>query len=112
MISVRTRLTAAYAAFDAHSSPLGFEAFDAGNGPELAGSFLVALHGATKEKLGHGYRIVRVSKPGAVPEDFITGFLKDGKVLGRPADVLSLGPDELLMTDDYAGVVYYVYKAR
>jgi len=102
----------AYAAFDAHSSPLGFESFDATNGPELAGSFLVALHGSTRKSLGHGYRIARVSRPGAAPEDFITGFLKNGKILGRPADVLSVGPDAFLITDDYAGVVYYVYKPQ
>jgi glucose/arabinose dehydrogenase len=102
----------AYAAFDAHSSPLGFEAFDAKNGPELAGSFLVALHGSTKKSLGHGYRIARVSKAGTVPEDFITGFLKDGKILVRPADVMSVGPDAFLMTDDYAGVVYFVSKTH
>jgi len=106
------KVPAAYAAFDAHSSPLGFDAFGAENGPELAGSFLVALHGSTKERLAHGYRLARVGKAGAAPEDFITGFLRDGKILGQPADVLSLGPDEFLFTDDYAGVVYSVHKTR
>ena len=44
------------------------------------------------------------------PEDFITGFLHSGKVYGRPVDILIFGTDALLLTDDYAGVVYYVYK--
>jgi glucose/arabinose dehydrogenase len=107
------KVAVAYFAFDAHSSPLGFDYFDAGNGDELKDSFLVALHGSTKESLKRGYRVVRLRKSGAGPsanEDFIDGFLQAGKVLGRPVDILSLGPDTFLLTDDYAGVVYYVYK--
>lgn len=91
-----------YAAFDSHSSPLGFESFE--------GSFLVALHGATKKRLLHGYRLVRVSRKRALPEDFITGFLQKGTVYGRPAGILSFGPGAFLFTDDAVGVVYYVYR--
>jgi len=100
----------AYAAFDAHSSPLGLERFDARNDPALGDVLLVALHGSSKKSLKRGYRLVRVTGPGAPPEDFIDGFLQAGKVRGRPADVLRFGPDAFLFTDDYAGVVYYVYK--
>ncbi|MGA9997819.1 MAG: PQQ-dependent sugar dehydrogenase [Pyrinomonadaceae bacterium] len=102
-------------AFDAHSSPLGFEYFDDSNDDALSDSFLVALHGSTKESINHGYRVVRLRRSSsdaanAQPEDFINGFLQDGKVRGRPADILSFGRDAFLLTDDYAGVVYYVYK--
>jgi glucose/arabinose dehydrogenase len=103
----------AYAAFDAHSSPLGLEYFDASNASELRDSFLVALHGSTKESLSRGYRVVRLrgsSARSVSPEDFINGFLKAGRMYGRPADILSLGADSFLLTDDYAGVVYYIYK--
>src|SRR5687768_13968014 len=66
----------AYAAFDAPSSPLGPEHFDANYGEALANSFLVALHGATKESIKRGYRVVRLG-PGRArndpPEDFING---------------------------------------
>ncbi len=105
----------AYAAFDAHSSPLGLDYFGAGNGDELRDSFLVALHGSTKEGLRKGYRVVRLRASAAgmpAPEDFITGFLREGKVYGRPVDVLNLGPDTFLLTDDKAGVVYYVSKKQ
>ena len=37
-------------------------------------------------------------------------FLQGNKVHGRPVDVLAFGKDAFLLTDDYAGVVYYVYK--
>lgn len=103
----------AYAAFDAHSSPLGLEYFDATSGDELKDSFLVALHGSGKKRLNRGYRVVRLQESGArptVPEDLISGFLHEGIVYGRPVDVLRFGTDAFLLTDDYAGVVYYVYK--
>jgi glucose/arabinose dehydrogenase len=103
---------AAYAAFDAHSAPLGLEHFAAGENSVLSDVFLVALHGSTKKSLKRGYRLVRVAGPGSKPEDFIDGFLQTGKIRGRPADVFRMGPDAFLFTDDYAGVVYYVHRSQ
>jgi glucose/arabinose dehydrogenase len=87
----------------AHSSPLGLEYFDR--------SFLVALHGPLIKRLQseRGYRVVRISESGAM-EDFITGFFEFPKINGRPADIFNFGNNAFLLTDDYAGVVYYVYK--
>ena len=98
-------------AFSAHSSPLGFDYFAAGatTDARLRNSFLVALHGASELKLKRGYRLMRVREKG-LPDDFINGFLQNGKVYGRPVDVLRMGADTFLFTDDYAGVVYYVFK--
>ena len=107
------QIPAAYAAFDAHSSPLGLEYFEANNVSGLKDSFLVALHGSTKRHLNRGYRVVRIRGTAArsiVPEDFITGFLERDTVHGRPVDILNFGTDAFLLTDDYAGVIYYVYK--
>ncbi|HEY0796894.1 MAG TPA: hypothetical protein VGD64_14070 [Acidisarcina sp.] len=102
-----------YAVFAAHSAPLGLEYFDRAADPALGGSFLVALHGASKVSLGTGYRVVRVAagKHGGLPEDFLTGFLRRGVVYGRPCGILRVGPDAFLLTDDEAGVVYYVHHA-
>jgi glucose/arabinose dehydrogenase len=100
----------ALAAFDAHSAPLGLEHFGADEPSELSNSFLVALHGSTNKSLGRGYRVVRVPERGGAPVDFITGFQQSGKVYGRPADIFQLGPGAFLLTDDRAGVVYYVDK--
>lgn len=101
---------AAYVAFSAHSSPLGFEYFDSSNkNPALADSFLVALHGSSKRSLRRGYSLMRVRKGGLV-QDFITGFLRGSTVYGRPADVMRLGNNAFLFTDDYSGVVYYVFQ--
>jgi glucose/arabinose dehydrogenase len=91
----------AQAAFDSHSSPLGLEHFDDTD------AFLVALHGSSKRALKRGYRVVRVR--GSRVEDFITGFLADGTVHGRPVDILRYGSG-FLLTDDHLGVVYFVYR--
>jgi glucose/arabinose dehydrogenase len=100
----------AYAGLAAHSSPLGLEYFDSTNTDDaLKGYFLVALHGSSKKLLKRGYSLARVKK-GAAPQDFITGFLENGRIIGRPAAVMSLGDNAFLFTDDYSGVVYYVHK--
>jgi glucose/arabinose dehydrogenase len=101
---------AAYAAFDAHSAPLGLEHFGGDAPAELTDSFLVALHGSTNKRIGRGYRVVRVRGEALEPEPFIDGFLRQGRVYGRPADILRFADDAFLLTDDRAGVVYYVYK--
>lgn len=103
-------VSSAYAAFDAHSSPLGLEYFDANtSSPNLKNYFLVALHGSSDHKLNNGHSIVRV-KRGTRAESFISGFLQNGTVYGRPADIMQTGPDAFLFTDDHAGVVYYVRR--
>jgi glucose/arabinose dehydrogenase len=98
------KVPAALVPFPAHSSPLGLEYFD--------NSFLVALHGSTKKTLRRGYRVMRIneSRPG-VAEDFITGFFALGRINGRPADIFNFN-DGFLLTDDYSGVIYYVYRNR
>ncbi|HEY2961301.1 MAG TPA: hypothetical protein VGJ37_02730 [Pyrinomonadaceae bacterium] len=98
------KVPAALVPFPAHSSPLGFEYFD--------DSFLVALHGSTKKSLRRGYRVVRISesRPG-IAEDFITGFFESPvKINGRPADIFAFDRNGFLLTDDYGGVVYYVWR--
>lgn len=99
------KVPSALVPFGAHSSPLGLEYFD--------DSFLVALHGSTKKSLSRGYRVVRINeaKPG-VAEDFITGFFDGVRINGRPADIFKFNENAFLVTDDYSGVVYYVYRKR
>jgi len=98
--------------FPAHSSPLGFEHFNSQNSSDLAGSFLVALHGSTKKSLRRGYRVVKISESTGAMEDFITGFFELPRFNGRPADVFSFGKDAFLVTDDYSGVIYYVFLRK
>lgn len=103
-----TKIPAAYTTFAAHSSPLGLEYFDSAN-EALANSFLVALHGASHPEIGTGYRVVRFDAGNRKPRDFITGFLVNGKVNGRPCGILRTGPDAFLLTDDRDGVIYFIH---
>jgi glucose/arabinose dehydrogenase len=106
----------AYTTFAAHSSPLGLAFFGAAN-PTLQGSFLVALHGASRPRIGTGYRVVRFTPSDRTPEPFLTGFLTSGPagkplVHGRPCGLLRLGPDTFLLTDDKLGLVYFIHPRR
>jgi glucose/arabinose dehydrogenase len=98
------------AALGAHTAPLGLEYFDADDSETLRGSFLVALHGSTNKRIGRGYSVVRVAPHGTASEAFITGFLVNGVVNGRPCDIFRFGKNAFLLTDDKAGVVYYIYE--
>ncbi len=110
-----SHVPAAYNTFAAHSSPLGLAYFGSDN-PTLTNSFLVALHGASRPRIGTGYQVVRFTPGDRTPRPFITGFLTEdttGKptVHGRPCGLLRLGPDTFLLTDDKLGLVYYVHPA-
>lgn len=97
----------------AHSAPMGLAFISSSRWPkEWQGSLLVAYHGSTNRSELTGYKIVRiiVDKNGKVSkiEDFISGWLKDGKVSGRPVD-LKFGPDgALYISDDFSGLIYKV----
>jgi glucose/arabinose dehydrogenase len=93
--------------FPARSSALGFDFFDNNADEEFRDAFLVSLHGSTNKAIGRGYKIVATKKVRGV-RDVITGFLQRGRVVGRPCDILKLGPDSFLFTDDHTGVVYLV----
>ncbi|NJK43932.1 MAG: glucose/sorbosone dehydrogenase [Pleurocapsa sp. SU_196_0] len=101
-----SKVPASTAALPAHSAPLGLEYFDASSVPDLRDSFLVALHGSGFIRIGTGYAVWRVGRDGTMTP-FMTGFLKNKTILGRPVDVLRYG-DGFLVTDDYAGVVYHL----
>jgi len=100
-----------YAFFPARSSALGFDYYfdDAASPESIKNAFLVALHGSTNKAIGRGYKIV-VMRRGEKLQDFITGFLQNGVINGRPCDILRLGPDSFLFTDDNKGIVYFVRK--
>lgn len=103
-------VTAPYAWFPARSSALGFDYFDEADAADtLKGGFVVALHGSTNKAIGHGYKLV-IMRKGEPLQDFLSGFLQAGKVMGRPCDVFKLDPNSFLFTDDYSGIVYLVRK--
>lgn len=101
-----------FAYFPSHASALGFGWFPASDKGQLSDEFVVALHGGSKLSLNHGYRLVRVKADGRGGGDLVNGFLANGKVLGRPCDVLRTGRDSFLFTDDKSGVIYRVRPKR
>jgi glucose/arabinose dehydrogenase len=106
-----TGVPAPYAFFPAHSSALGFDYFGDDSPSSIRDSFVVALHGSTDKRIGHGYKIV-VMRKGEPLRDLITGFLTNGIVQGRACDIMKLDADSFLFTDDNKGVVFYVRRRR
>ena len=76
----------------------------------------VALHGSgssLKEKIGHKVVRVTVRQDRVVGfDDFVTGFLADGQVLGRPAGLVTGTDGALYISDDNKGFIYRVTHAR
>jgi len=98
----------AFAELGGHAAPLGFEYFEGENWPaSIRNYFLVALHGSGYVRIGNGYNLVRVSE-GGEPEPVIFGWLQNGHRFGRPTDVFIYDEHSFFITDDHAGVLYYV----
>lgn len=110
---VRTALTPDYAV-GSHVAPLGL-AFAAGQG--LANGFangaFVGMHGSWNRNNLAGYKVVWIpfagGQPAGKPQDFTTGFIKDGHARGRPVGV-TLDPvgGALLIADDLSNTVWRV----
>lgn len=99
-------------AFRAHNAPLGINFVGGETLPEpYRGAALAALHGSWNRTQKDGYKVVSLhwEADGSIrEEDFLTGFLHDENLIGRPADVIQ-GPDgAIYVSDDYAGVIWKV----
>ena len=96
----------------AHISPLGLTFYTGSQFPaSYRTSMYVALHGSSARSSKIGYRVERIVMAAGRPvtsEAFVTGWLKDGVVSGRPAGVVT-GPDgALYVSDDNKGFIYRV----
>ncbi len=94
----------------AHSAPLGLAFYTGRQFPAAYhGDLFVAYHGSWNRSVPTGYKVVRVrfngGKPTGVVEDFATGWLHDGRVLGRPVDLIVGRDGALYLSDDLAGQV-------
>ncbi len=102
----------------AHSAPLGLRFYTEGMFPEkYDGRLFIAFHGSWNRVVPTGYKIISVplenGKPTGRYEDFITGWLRDGKKAGRPVDIIQDSKGALLISDDHAGIIYRVtYKDK
>ena len=100
--------------FRPHNAPLGIHFLRGARAPGYERAALVALHGSWNRRTPDGYKVValRWRDDGSIEEsDFLTGFLNEDGIIGRPAFVTE-GPDgAIYVSDDYAGVVYRVSVA-
>jgi glucose/arabinose dehydrogenase len=77
--------------------------------PEYRNALFVALHGSARKT--NGYAVARVVMKDGRPtgiENFATGFLKDGVVLGRPAGLATGRDGALYVSDDNKGFIYRI----
>ncbi len=100
----------------AHVAALGMR-FYTGNmfGDAYRNQVFIAEHGSWNrtEPVGYNVTLVNADANGKVSGKsiFAEGWLQpDGKVLGRPVDVAVMADGSLLISDDYAGVIYRVWK--
>ena len=79
-------------------------------------AMFLAMHGSTAVPPKVGYKVIRVRMKDGRPdgfEDFVTGWLKDDVVSGRPAGLMTGADGALYISDDNKGFIYRVsYDAR
>jgi glucose/arabinose dehydrogenase len=83
--------------------------------PEYQNRIFIAQHGSWNRSRKSGYRVIMVTlKDNKVEksEVFAEGWLANESNWGRPVDVLVASDGSLLISDDYANVVYRVSYRR
>jgi glucose/arabinose dehydrogenase len=97
-----------------HVSPIDLRFYTGDKFPSAwRGALLLAAHGSspTARKDRIGFKVVRIVFKDGKPigtEDFISGFLKDGQVLGRPAGLITGADGALYVSDDNKGFIYRI----
>ena len=100
--------------FGAHTAPLGMTFYTGKQFPSsYENAILVAQHGSWNRSKKSGYKVVLLNHDGDKASEeqvFAEGWLDDAsqEAWGRPVDVLNLPDGSVLISDDYAGVIYRV----
>lgn len=98
--------------FRAHNAPLGIHFLHASALPqEFEKSALVALHGSWNRSTLDGYKVLSLhwdDKGNIEGRDFLSGFLTDEGIVGRPVDVNQDKQGRIYISDDLAGRIYRV----
>lgn len=100
-----------------HVAPLGMEFYEGKQFPEAyKNRILIAEHGSWNRDTPIGYRlsIVNIDSEGKSEgyDMFAEGWLQDGKAWGRPVDIEQLKDGSILVSDDFADVIYRIYYAK
>ena len=95
-----------------HGASLGMKFIEGNYFPmEYTGDIILAEHGSWNRSKPIGYQLSRVILENGKAksyEDFVTGWLQDGKAWGRPVDVLQMQDGSLLVSDDFNDCVYRI----
>jgi len=99
-----------------HTAPLGIEFYTANQFPsKYKNQVLFAEHGSWNRSTKIGYRVMMVTLDenynATSYEPFAEGWLEEDKddVWGRPVDLEFLPDGSMLVSDDYADVIYRIY---
>lgn len=103
-------------ALGSHVAPLGLAFYTGQSFPQsFRGGAFVGEHGSWNRTDPHGYKVVFIpfsgGHPNGNPQDFVTGFLKDGKAHGRPVGVAIDRTGSLLVADDVGNTIWRVTKS-
>ena len=106
-----------YIDIPAHSAPLGLAFIPEEGWPQdWWYNLLVAYHGSWNKTDPTGYKIVRykLDAEGRYlgEEDFASGWLAKDGALGRPADIMTEPGGIIYVSDDKAGVIYKITRAK
>lgn len=99
----------------AHTAPLGLSFWAGEHGGPLD-TLVVALHGSWNRDVLAGYKVISYPYRGGSlgsEQDLVSGWVTDarsGEYWGRPVDAVPLDDDSLLISDDYSGTIYRLYR--
>ncbi|HEX8445953.1 MAG TPA: sorbosone dehydrogenase family protein [Sphingomonas sp.] len=104
-------------ALSSHVAALGLTFYTGANLPQrYRGGAFIGEHGSWDRDELNGYKVAFVpfanARPNGKLQDFLTGFVKDGKVRGRPVGVGVDRTGALLVADDTGNTVWRVAAAR
>lgn len=99
--------------FRAHNAPLGIHFIKSTDNLPKAYSktALVALHGSWNRSKLDGYKILSLhwNSDGSIESrDFMTGFLGDKGIVGRPVSIVENAAGQFYITDDLGGRIYRI----
>ncbi len=100
-------------ALGSHVAALGLTFYPGGSFPAaFKGGAFVGEHGSWNRTTPNGYKVAfvgfRDGRPVGPPQDFVSGFLKDGKARGRPVGVATDRTGALIVADDVGNTVWRV----
>ena len=104
--------------FIAHVAPLGMNFYDGDMfPPDYSNKIFVAQHGSWNRSKKSGYRVMMIDHDNTTASSvnvFAEGWLNDESQVawGRPVDVITLKDGSILISDDYADLVYRVVYTK